>query len=908
MKGKLLAEGNAEVEVAGGLLFADHMEYTFATKTLVATGAVRFTRGAHYVQASSFRYDFVRQEGELKDTYGTISFDTLAEDLDFRSPADGLKALPEVVAAEQRQDHQQEPEPAQRLPVACPLLVPMDDAEAPDLWAVSLWGGSQALATPGESLTFRGEALPGGLIGLGAQRRLLTAGQIEVLLDLNLMRYGAQLLGNRLRPESSGRTADVFTDATAGIGLRSWLHPHFSLAAITGISWRNETFNSHQDFPAQTAQSLRQYYGLEAELALAQRWSVLGRIQHRPGSDRHSGSRESSSYLAGVRYRFGGSQRSRPQRNYQPPGDCPNPDRGHHALQPLDDLLHLVAFSSFSSQPEVAKNPLPEGKHTRQPLPGAVEQRVSEVKAKQGLQLVQLKRRIGGDELVTTPDSDRDPAIPLPLQQLEDSSVKLLDGQISRWRFQARSLKIAPEVLTSPRIALTNDPLTPAQLIIEGVRTKIVERSDGEVEIISATHRGLLDGKLPVPIPNRILLRENRENRFKWSLLDDQENRDGLYIQRTLDARPFLGGQLTIKPQFMLNRALSGSTGAYPPSHLSLGDDPVERSTAAADLLGLDMHYARPVGPQGEGQLSLQADLSTLVPDHFAEAARSEMKIEHPLSIPGIGDVMGNISAAYRFSVWNGSLSHQDVYTAFGGFLEQTRHLGRWGPLENQLFWRLGAQNINATIVDTTDLSGKTWRASGYVRLTSTLQAWEAKGLEDPQAALRYSRIPVHPGLRITFNSIGRSIRYGDGNGQNTYTFSMVPTLTLGRFSRSYLDYSQLSIGGSVSVVDRLSPYAFDRAVDLGILHASLKQQIVGPLVLSLDLSYNIDKGSENYGQRVDSLLQLQWQRRAYELSAFYAPERKFGGLQIRLNDFDWRGNGIPFMPYTPLSWPAGAK
>ena len=335
--GRLLAEGNAEVEVAGGRVACRSHGICFCHETLVATGAVRFIRGAHHVQASAFRYDFVRQEGELKDAYGIISFDTLAEDLDFRSPAPGRKVLPEEVAAGQRHGHMQEP-------------------------------------------------------------------------------------------------------------------------------------------------------GLQ--------------------------------------------QRS------------------------LDDLLNRVAFSSPSSRPEAAQNPLHEGDHTRQPLASTAEQRVNEITAKQGLQLISIKRRIGDDDLVTAPDGDRDPAVPLPLQQLEDSSVELLDGQINRWRFQARRLTIGPEVLTSPRIALTNDPLTPAQLVIEGVRTTIAERSDGEVEIISATHRVLLDGKLPVPVPNRILLRKNR---FRWSLQDDQENRDGLYIERTLDTRPFLGGELTLKPQFMLNRALSGS-------------------------------------------------------------------------------------------------------------------------------------------------------------------------------------------------------------------------------------------------------------------------------------------------------------------------------------------------------------
>ena len=904
LKAKLLAEGNVQVEVSGGLLLADHVEYVFATRILVATGAVRFNRGSQYVQASSFRYDFVREEGELKDAYGIISFDTQAQDLDFRSPPEELTAVSKGVAMKPQSGHPMRPEAQQRPPMACPLLVPADHEQSPENWAITLWGGSRTHARLGESLTFKGEALPGGLLGFGVQRRLLSAGKIEVVLDFNLMKYDSRLLGSGSHRHAAFMAADAFTDVTAGIGLRAWLHPRFSLAVTEGISWKNETWSSDHNLPSRTVRSLRNSFGLEAELALDDRWSMVGRIHHRSGSDHHGQTSTGSSYLAGVRYRFGRPQQSPPQRDYLPPEHCPNPDRGSHHFQPLDDLLNLVAFSPSPSRPTVVTNTSPDvNSQLQQPVQRTTEQLVSDVKAKQGLQLVQLKRHMSSNSLVTELDNNRDPAIPLALRQLEDSGIQLLDGQISRWRFQAKSLEITPEGLTSPRIALTNDPLTPAQLVIEGWGTSIWEHSDGEVEIISAKHRGLLDGRMTIPMPNRILLRQES---FRWSLLGDQEDRDGLYIERTMDTRSFLGGELKLKPQFMLDRVLSGTTSVYPPAGASIAFSPIERSITPADLVGLDIHYARPAGPTGQGEFRLQADLATFAPDHLAEATRAEASIQHPISVPVIGDVMGNMSAAYRFSVWNGSLGHQDVYTAFGGFLEQTRQLSNLGPLSNHLFWRLGAQNINATIFDTTDLSGKTWRTAGYIRLTSALQVWQGKMLQDSEAALRYSKKPIHPGMRIIFISIGESIRYGDGNSQSAYTFSALPSLTLGHFSRSYFDYTQLTIGGSISIVDRLSPYAFDRAVDLGILHASLQQQIFGPLLFSLDFSYNIDKDSENHGKIVDSLLQLQWQRRAYELSVFYSPKRKIGGLQIRLNDFDWRGTGRPFMPYAPLSWSMG--
>ena len=62
-------------------------------------------------------------------------------------------------------------------------------------------------------------------------------------------------------------------------------------------------------------------------------------------------------------------------------------------------------------------------------------------------------------------------------------------------------------------------------------------------------------------------------------------------------------------------------------------------------------------------------------------------------------------------------------------------------------------------------------------------------------------------------------------------------------------------------------------------------------------MSYNIDGRSERYGNRVDSIFELKWQRRAYSAALFYSPERKLGGLQIRVNGFDWHGTGDSLYP-----------
>ena len=99
------------------------------------------------------------------------------------------------------------------------------------------------------------------------------------------------------------------------------------------------------------------------------------------------------------------------------------------------------------------------------------------------------------------------------------------------------------------------------------------------------------------------------------------------------------------------------------------------------------------------------------------------------------------------------------------------------------------------------------------------------------------------------------------------------------------------------------SPFAFDRNVDLATLGVGLIQQIVGPVVLSTGVSYNVDPGSKFYGSSFNSNIELRWQRRSYDLGVYFNPYKGIGGVRFRLNDFDFKGTGVPFVPYTPTNW-----
>ena len=63
-------------------------------------------------------------------------------------------------------------------------------------------------------------------------------------------------------------------------------------------------------------------------------------------------------------------------------------------------------------------------------------------------------------------------------------------------------------------------------------------------------------------------------------------------------------------------------------------------------------------------------------------------------------------------------------------------------------------------------------------------------------------------------------------------------------------------------------------------------------------IGYNVAGDSGYFGEVTNALFGLRWQRRAYQVEAYFSPYTGMGGLRVRLNDFGFRGTGIPFVPY----------
>ena len=190
----------------------------------------------------------------------------------------------------------------------------------------------------------------------------------------------------------------------------------------------------------------------------------------------------------------------------------------------------------------------------------------------------------------------------------------LIRGEITHWRFQSPQLLLTPEGWSAPRISFTNDPFTPAQSWVDMRNVRSEQEADGTTVIRSKSNRLLLENKLPLPLPKtfRFSPEEEQEVSNRWSVLADTQDRDGIFLQYQLPEQTLFGStRLSVRPQFMLERAFDGTTNTYPAPTASAGSGDVVQDNTTGDLFGVKALWS---GPVGDANFNLEADISSFAP------------------------------------------------------------------------------------------------------------------------------------------------------------------------------------------------------------------------------------------------------------------------------------------------------
>ena len=967
---RFVAVGNVKVILAGGRLLADRIEYESATRTIYASGRIRFQRGNQYLQASKLRYSLIENSGEIDEVYGVLDLDSAALDLNPSEPpsaallplsywsspaapfnanisftAEALPSPDSAVAAQLISRPLSDGTSAAAIPPGSPEPVPNDDWQMPPValspaaqtmacppalppvpnwrpypWAATVWGGQMIDANFGDTFLFNGELRPEYLWGVGLNKRLLRAGPLALEFDSNaLIHRAAEQPGGGFNQDVpfANTPAQTFGEFTWSFGVRAWLQPWLSLAFFEGVSLNTNVSNYEKTFREDYTTFLN-YLGFEVEALIKPEWSIVGRIHHRSGAyGTYSGVSEgSNAYLVGMRYRFGSSPPPRFSVAMDPPDGCPG--GGQPQPKPLSEQLNQVALGSAAQATGMppapagataASSSLSPGQQEalrREAIAAAVDQRVSGLQFQQSLK---VQRQAGGntdDVTITGRQVTYGNVRPWQLQPLTNKeNRKFVSGMISRWRMQANQLTVTPKGWQADRVALTNDPYTPAQSWVDASGVVAYQEANGDLVIQAKSNQLILEDRLPIPLQRNQRFEKDREVENRWVMAVDSEDRDGFYLGYNL--KPLEVGKrgtLNLQPQFMVRRALDGTTSSYVLPGQPIGSSPKSQPTRIGDLFGLLARFdTRVLGLN----VDVVGDFSTFDPSNFANGTRSWADISRSFNLPVIGKTTARGFAAYRFRVWNGSLGEQDVYSALGVSLEQDVALPNLGSITNRMFWRAGVGNFQGTQFTSVNLADL-WRASAYGSINSRLQLWTGKPLNPgTELATRFSPTPVVPGLALNSNLNMNLAYYGDGTNQQAVSISGGPTLTLGHLQKNFFDYTQFTIAGGGTLRQGVSPFSFDRIVDLGTLGVGLTQQLVGPLMFSGGIGINVDPNSEFFGDVLDSYVELRWQRRAYELAIYYSPYQGIGGVRVKLNDFNFRGTGLPFVPYTPPGLAADA-
>jgi len=903
--GRVVASGNAAATLAGGQIRAERIEYDVNSRTVYALGSVRFQRGQQFLQASKLRYSLLEGVGEIDDVYGVIDLDTSAQDLDIEQQP----SLP----------------PGPTPPMACTPAIPDLPNWHPHPWAATVWAGQMVNANFGETFLFQGSWRPEYLTGINLQRRLLDGGPFAIETDLNLLGHiaTAQPGGPLNQPVPNATVpAQSFGEGTLGLGLRLWLRPWLNIFVVEGVSLNTDVSFYEQTNRERYSRFLN-YLAFEIEALVDPQWSLVGRIHHRSGAyGTYNGVSEGSNgYLLGLRYRWGEQKPPNRVIAAMPPAlGCAGSSAD--SLQPprsLNEQLDAVARrqpppaaagnqtgTSTSAQPAPASGVAARGNAwqrarqqelARREVTDAIDQRVSDVSYQRSLR---VERRFGFPSQLTTPDTVNQYGTtrPAQLQALTTvSNAELVKGTISRWRFQAKRMTITPGSLQAERAAFTNDPFTPAQSWLNSEGVVATLQPNGDTVIKARRNRLILDERLPIPVTRQTRIRKKEDVDNRVVLGQDNTDRGGFFLGYKLTPIEFgQTGRLELQPQFMVQRAINGFTNNYPLPGQSAGDPASSQPNTAGDLFGLVAKVRTPIaGFSSESNL----EISTFNPANIANGTRSWGDMARTVKLPLLGESTLRLFGAYRYRTWNGSLGEQDVYSAYGVSLDDSGTLPNWGSFSSNYFWRIGVGNYQGNEFNTTNLIDL-WRGNLIASVNGSLPLWTGNPLPTtPQQALAYAPSPIVPGLRLNANVTTKLAYFGNGSNQNTLTLSGGPTLTLGHFSKPFFDYTELTVTGSGTLRQGLSQFSFDRAVDLGTINVGLTQQLAGPLVFSGGVGYNVDPNSGFFGSVTNSYVELRWQRRSYDIGVFYSPYDGLGGIRVRLNDFNFKGTGTPFVPYS---------
>ena len=455
-------------------------------------------------------------------------------------------------------------------------------------------------------------------------------------------------------------------------------------------------------------------------------------------------------------------------------------------------------------------------------------------------------------------------------------------GQINRVRFEAEQVEFYPRGWTATNVRLSNDPFSPPELELRADRAVFTQLSPLRDEIRLTNSRIFFDQGFSIPTFRRriVIDRTPREAPIVQIRYDARE-RGGVYVERSFDIINTQQVQLSITPQFLIQRAITRQGGNifHPGSW------------------GSRLRFTANVSARTRVEASAVTPTFFLneLPDRLRASLRGSQiigtRLPHTLTL----------EYSYRNRLFNGSLGFQTVRSSLGAVI--TSPVIRFGRTGLNLTYQGGVQYINAE-TDRADLIDfdpfnpepqdnrvTLARFQASAELARPTLLWRGRPLPATASeGLRYTPVPVVPFLQLVPSVRGTTSAYTSGDTQQTLSGSIALQGQFGHFSRPFLDYTGFNVGYTQVLKDGLSPFFFDRVVDTRVLSFGITQQLYGPFRVGFQTGINLDTG-----ERFSTDYFLEYSRRTYGIIIRFNPDREQGSINLRISDFNWTGGDEVF-------------
>ena len=473
--------------------------------------------------------------------------------------------------------------------------------------------------------------------------------------------------------------------------------------------------------------------------------------------------------------------------------------------------------------------------------------------------------------------------------------------QIKKWRFKADKISIENEQLLSERIFFTNDPYNKPQFLLESKKFSVKTNED-KIKIISNKTWINLDDKLSFPIGRRSII--DRDPISRWSIGNDNEDKDGFYLSRAFNTKKIFGKyDLQITPYLLIQRVLENNTNSFVKKDSSILSDKVIQDISFSDYFAISSSLK---GQINKWDLNIDADINSLDFDKFSDSFRSLVTLKKSFDLvsknvnkenenKNISNLLDlQLYGAYRKKVLRSFTDDQEIYLG-KGFTISNKKTWDSKNLKNyfSLNYDIGEFEAKEKNVNELKILSRNVFTANY---SNEILLWQKQNIDEQiDSSYKYSPEVIRP--RLTWESSVNSgiYFYGNGSQQNAISFSSGPRIILGSYKRKFFDYTDFNLQGNFIIKNGESPFAFDDVEETEKLKLNLEQQIIGPLLFSYEGFVVLDNKLDDYGKLSNNKFGLNIKRRAYSVGAFYKESNQAFGIQFNINNFNYLGNGSRF-------------